>query len=116
MFEGALIIPMYDIAFEADASENYWGCDHMALAESSDGTPGAMHGCPSLESSDRAFRFVMEHNSNPLCVNGTTQVIKLENVALPECDNKTRTHRVQMITLHQKHTAQECLQYFQKTN
>ena len=74
VFEGALILPMYDIAFQADASENHWGCDHMALAESSDGTPGAIHGCPSLESSDRAFCFVMEHNSNPLRINGTTQV------------------------------------------
>ena len=91
---------MYDIAFQADASENHWGCDHMALAESSDGTPGAMHGCPSLESSDRAFRFVKEHNSNPLRINGTTQVsvdillhtLPLEIILIQfKCMNKHRS-------------------------
>jgi len=105
---------MYQLDIEADASENHWTCDHMCLAESNDGTPPIVHGAPNIDSSDGAFKYVLD-NSISLCrINGSSQIIDLK-VPSPEMPNKFRTLRVHIITLPQMHTINECKQYLRQT-
>jgi len=115
-FEGGLILPMYELNIEANASENHWTIDHMSLAESEDGTPAVIHGVPSTRCSGCAFDFIIKNNITPVRVNGHTEMFDLVNVASPECDTKTRTHRVCVITLPQIHKAQDCKKFLRQTD
>ena len=115
-FEGGLILPMYELDIEANASENHWTIDHMSLAESEDGTPAVIHGVPSTRCSGCAFDFIIKNNITPIRVNGHTEMFDFVNVASPECDTKTRTHRVCVITLPQIHKAQDCKKFLRQTD
>ena len=74
---------MYQLDIEADASENHWTCDHMCLAEWNDESPPIVHGAPTIESTDGAFKYVMD-NSVSLCrINRSLRIVGLK-VPSPE--------------------------------
>ena len=91
-FEGGLLLPMYDLVIEANASENQWMIDHMCLGESEDGTPAVIHGVPSTQSSRQAFELIIKNNITLQRANECTELIDLVDVSYPECDSKKRTY------------------------
>jgi len=105
---------MFGAGFEADACEHHWTCDHMCLAWSTDQTPAIVHGSPSIQSSDNAFKHVLANSVSLSRINGESKIIEL-NVLSPESTKKSRRLRLHVITLLQQYTISDCEQYLHKT-
>ena len=98
IFEGALYLPNYNLAFQADATNNHWYCDHMALAQSpTDNSPAIIHGVFSHTSATKAYDKMLKDGIIPDRIKGERHVQVLPNCPSPEDPNKLRDVTIEVI-------------------
>ena len=116
IFQGVLVMPMYQIGIQGDSTNDHWYPDHMALATSlADGTPSVGHCVLSHSCSDSANKFMVEHMIARTPLSGESHRIQL-HLPSPEDPSKHRLVWVQIIIIPQVLTSKECLEFEKGTN